>query len=102
MRWSDTVTLVSLPGEYQDSTGAWHEGEPEEAEAYCNQYSVGMSDAYEPVDAGLLDVAELQLRNDDYRDQVKAVYRGREYRVTSVSRSGEFCRIRLERTIADA
>lgn len=99
-RWNDTVTLVSLPDAYQDSMGAWHEGEPEETEVFCNQYSAGLSDTTDP-DRGLTDVAEVQLRNEDYADQTKAVYHGREYSVASVTRSATFCRIRLERGVAD-
>lgn len=100
-RWNDTITLVSLPESYQDSMGAWHEGEPEEREVFCNQFSAGLSDTSTP-DRGLTDVAEVQLRNEDYDDQTKAVYHGSEYAVTSVTRSATFCRIRLERGIANA
>lgn len=99
-RWNDTVTLVSLPGSYQDSMGAWHDGEPVKSEVYCNQFSAGLSDSSNP-DTGLVDVAEVQVRNEDYDDQPKAVYHGLEYQVSSVTRSGTFCRVRLERRLAN-
>lgn len=100
-RWNDTITLVSLPESYQDSMGAWHEGEPVKEEVFCNQFSAGLTDTTTP-DRGLTDVAEVQLRNEDYGDQAKAVYHGVEYSVASVTRSATFCRIRLERGIGDA
>lgn len=101
-RWNDTITLISLPESHQDSTGAWVKGDPVETEVFCNQFYAGLSDRQNPVDAGLMDVADIQLRSGDYSGQTHAVYRGREYTVMKVTESNEFTRLQLERVISDA
>lgn len=100
-RWNDTIVLVSLPESHQDATGAWVPGEPVKTEVFCNQFYSGLSDRQNPVDAGLMDVADVQVRTEDYDDQPKAVYRGREYTVTRVTRSNEYTRLQLERMLSD-
>lgn len=101
-RWNDTVTLVSLPYRRQRPDGSWETGEPVETEVYCNRFTVSATERSEPVDTGLMDVAEVQVRSDDYLDEPRAVYHGREYQVVSVTCTGEFTRIRLERLISNA
>ena len=100
-RWNDTITLLSLPHSHQDETGSWVKGEPVPTEVFCNQFYTGMSDRQNPVDAGLMDVADVQVRTEDYDDQPNAVFHGRDYTVMRVTRSGEFTRLLLERMLSD-
>lgn len=100
MRWNETVTFLGNAERYQDAAGVWHGGEPDRSEVFCNRYNRGFDESTDP-DVGLREVAEVQVRKEDYSDQPRAELGGREYDVAGVSGSGEFLRVLLERRISN-
>ena len=102
MRWNDTVTLVSLPKKYQDSAGAWHEGEGTERTIFCNRRlwgsmfmanlrsnEVRMLNNNLKVDTGFMPEAQIEVRAVDYGGENKCVYHGEEYEILYATNAGE-------------
>lgn len=100
-RWNDTIVLLSHPMREQDAEGNWVQGEPVRRLCFCNPFTIGSATWASVVDAGLRADAEVQLRSVDYGGEDEAVYRGREYDVTRVVDSGEFCRLTLGRRLSN-
>lgn len=102
MRWNKVVTLLSPTEKYQDSTGAWHEGERTERTVFCNEMIIGlmslanlrssdvrMANATQPVDVGMRNEHMLQVRTVDYNGEDQCIFEGEEYEVMYLSGSGE-------------
>lgn len=102
MRWNDVYTLLSNSGRYQDEAGAWHEGEPEASQAFCNLRSVGAATWAGALDNGMRVDAEVEMRSVDYDGQPRVELFGDEYRVLHVTRSGDLVRLQLGAVMADA
>lgn len=100
-RWNDTCLLLSHPERTQDAEGNWVQGEQFRKPVFCNRYTMGSATWASAVDAGLRADAELQLRSVDYEGEDEVIYHGREYDVTRVSDSGEFCRLTLGRRLSN-
>ena len=103
MRWNETITLLKATAPYQDSTGAWHEGERTAREVFCNEMTIGtmtlahlrssdirMTNTTEPVDIGMHNEHMVQLRAVDYEGEDQCLFHGQEYQVMYSSGAGEF------------
>lgn len=101
MRWTDTIDLVSYPGESQDGTGAWHRGEPETRTVFCNRRTLGLQRRTESVDLGMRGDAEVEVRTCDYRGETEARYLGTAYDCEATA-NGDFTYLTLGRRVADA
>lgn len=115
MRWNETVTLLSpAQSKYQDATGAWHEGEREERDIFCNEMVIGlmklanlrssdvrMANATEPVAMGMRHEHMLQVRTVDYEGEDQVRYHGEEYEVMYLSGAGEFVTLTIGQRIGN-
>lgn len=101
-RWNDVITLCGAKNKWQDSVGAWHEGERENRLVFCNEYTIGLvamahlrnsdiraANSTEPVDVGLRNEHMVQVRAIDYENEDEVIFHGEEYEVIYVSGSGE-------------
>ncbi len=102
MRWNDCVTLLSSADSYQDSSGAWHEGERTQRTIFCNPMNIGvmamahlrssdvrMNNSTEPLDTGFHNEHLLQVRAIDYENEDQCIYHGEVYDVMYSSGGGE-------------
>ena len=102
MRWNEVITFLSMGEQYQDSSGAWHQGERHERLVYCNEYTIGlvamahlrsntvrMANGNEPIDVGLRNEHMVEVRAIDYEGEDKCLYHGEEYEVMYVSGQGD-------------
>lgn len=107
-RWNEAVTLLSPAEKYQDMSGTWHRGEPEERTVFCNEMTIGSmtmahlrsqdirtENSTERVDTGFHHERMLQLRSMDYRDEQQVIYHGAEYEVMYTSGAGELVTITI-------
>lgn len=102
MRWSEVIYFLSAPEPYQDSSGAWHEGERPPRMAYCNEYTIGlvamahlrsntvrMANGNEPVDVGMRNEHMVEVMAIDYQGEDKCIYHDDEYEVMYVTGQGD-------------
>lgn len=102
MRWNEVVTFLGVGEQYQDSAGAWHQGERVERLVYCNEYTIGamamahlrsntvrMANGNEPIDVGLRNEHMLEVRTVDYLGEDKCIFRGEEYEVMYITGAGD-------------
>lgn len=107
-RWNEVVTLLSPTQKYQDTTGAWHEGERTERTVFCNEFTIGLmamahlrnsdiraANSTDPVDVGLRHEHMIQLRSVDYQGEDQVIFRGEEYEVAYMSGAGEYVTITI-------
>ena len=115
MRWNETVTLLSAANKYQDSAGAWHEGERVAREVFCNQMTIGtmamahlrssdvrIANTTEPVDVGMHNEKMVQLRTIDYGGEDQVLFHGEEYQVMYSSGAGEFVTLTIAQQLGNA
>lgn len=100
-RWNDTITLYAKAPEQSESDGMWAPSDDEGTEVFCNTYTAGIREKSGEPYAGLRDYAEVQVRSEDYDDQTMALYKGHEYEITTVTQSGSFYRLYLEREVSN-
>lgn len=106
VRWNDEVTLISHPGRYQDSMGAWHEGEQVERRVYCAPSMLGnltMSQLRSSEvritgtdgvpDSGMHLMHSLLIRAVDYNGETQVIYHGDEMQVIAATTEGENYRV---------
>ena len=101
MRWNKVITLLKHSSTYQDEAGEWHEGEAEETEVFCNEFSVNARDWAASVDVGRRADAAVLVHADDYEDQEEAVYNGIEYAIERIEVRDEFIKLQLGRLISN-
>lgn len=102
MRWKEVITFLGMTDPYQDSAGAWHQGERTERTVFCNEYTIGsmamahlrsntvrMANGNEPIDVGMRNEHMVVVRAVDYHGEDKCVFRGDEYEVMYQTGSGE-------------
>ena len=100
-RWNDAITLLAPVDAYQDSTGAWHEGERTSREVMCNARTIGLVAATALVDVGLQGAVQVEVRTIDYQDEDQALYHGKEMEITYVTGSGETLYLTLSRKVGN-
>ena len=86
---------------YQDSTGAWHEGERQGREVLCNPRTIGLAASTTLLDMGLRGAVQVQVRAIDYENEDQAIYHGEEYEVTYVTGGGETRYLTLARKVGN-
>lgn len=115
MRYNEVVTLLAPTQKYQDSTGAWHEGERTQRTVFCNEFIIGTvtlahlrssdiraTNTTEPVDVGLRHEHMLQLRAIDYEGEDQVLFHGEEYEVIYASGAGEFVTLTIGQRLGNA
>lgn len=111
MRWNETCVLLSAPRQYQDDFGAWHTGEQERREVFCNTNSVGYLAWANPkargdihVDAGARPDAAIQLRSIDFQSEPpfqECIYREQQYDIDAVVEKGDFVVLTLIKRVSN-
>ena len=106
MRWTDTITLVAHNAPYQDSIGAWHEGDASLDVVFCNRRTLGLRRRSEATDVGMRADAEVEVRTCDYHGQTEASYSlypggGMETFDVEPTVSGDFTYLTLSRRLED-
>ena len=113
-RWNDTITLLSAPRAYQDEEGAWHEGEREEREVYCNVGMLGTmtmaqlrssevritSGGLMP-NVGLTEMHVVWIRQIDYDGEDQVIFRGKEMDVIAATSEGENYKVIIRRRLGN-
>lgn len=102
-RWDKTVTLLAPAERFQDSAGAWHEGERTGREVFCNEMTMSLvamaqlrsadvraNSSTSPLDMGLRHEHMIQVRNVDYEGEDQVIFEGEEYEVLYLAGSGEY------------
>lgn len=115
MRYNEVVTLLAPTQKYQDSMGAWHEGERTERTVFCNEFIIGTvtlahlrssdvraTNTTEPVDVGLRHEHMLKLRTIDYEGEDQVRFHDEEYEVIFVSGAGEFVTLTIGQRLGNA
>lgn len=102
MRWNDTITLLSAKASaYQDSAGAWHEGERKRREVRCNPWSSGLSSQSAAVALGLRTIASVRVRSLDYQGEDQCEYHGEELDVLAASGGNGMVTLSLGRRVGN-
>lgn len=99
MRWAATCELVDTRHEL-DWEGVAHPVD-ETAEVFCNERAVGASTWQFYHEAGVSDIAELEVRTCDYGGQRHVAYGGRRYTVEAVKAAGDNTVLTLRRQGSD-
>lgn len=101
-RWNETVILLAPANKYQDSSGAWHEGERVQREVFCNEMTMSMvamaqlrsadvraQSSTQTLDMGLRNEHMIQVKSIDYSGEDQCIFHGEEFEVLYLSGSGE-------------
>lgn len=102
MRWNETITLLSPAAKYQDSSGAWHEGERVPRTVFCNEMTMSMvamaqlrsadvraQSSTQTLDIGLRNEHMIQVKAIDYNNEDQVIFHGQEFEVLYLAGSGE-------------
>lgn len=88
MRWSDTIELVpQVPGTSDIGDPILTDGEPREV--YANKQSVRQSEFYQAAQAGLRPELMFIVRSEEYENEGKLRYCGKDYTIIRTFDKGE-------------
>lgn len=109
-RWNETITLLSAPEAYQDSMGAWHEGERVGRTVFCNVGIIGLmtmaqlrssevriTSGETVPEGGLREMHVIWIRQLDYQGEDQVVFRGEEMEVIATTSEGENLKMIIRR-----
>lgn len=101
-RWNETIVLLSAPNAYQDSAGAWHEGERVGREVFCDAGILGtmalsqlrssevrITSGDKVPEVGLRSMHVVYVKQLDYEGEDRCVYRGEEMDVIAATTERE-------------
>lgn len=113
-RWADTITLLKPASKWQDDEGAWHEGEREEREVFCDPGIIGsmtmaqlrssevrITSGENTPNVGMTRMDVVSIKQIDYDDEDQAIYRGKEMDVIAVTSEGENYKMILRRRLGN-
>lgn len=89
--WSDTIVLRDVTSAaYVDEFGIEHEGEPVEAEVYCNPWYTGLDTWATAAQLGPKIAARVEVKTLEFEERpyTQAVYNGLELDIDQSSRQG--------------
>lgn len=99
MRFNAICTLVSR--EYATDDEGVNVPDDNRTIVFCNERTVGASTWQFYHEAGISDVAEIQLRTGEYAGQRDVEYEGKPYSVEQVITEGDFTRLVLRKQGSD-
>lgn len=113
-RWNETVTLLSPERKWQDDEGAWHEGEREPREVFCNVQMMGtltlaqlrssevrFTSGEKVPHVGPTKMHVIYVKQIDYEDEDQLIYDGQEYDVIAGTTEGEDYKLIVRRRIGN-
>ena len=113
-RWNETITFLSPANAWQDSHGAWHEGEREEREVFCNPGTIGImtmaqlrssevriTSGDNVPEVGLRSMHVVYVRQIDYEGEDQCVYMGEEMDVIAATTEHENYKLIIRRRIGN-
>lgn len=113
-RWGETITLLSAPEAYQDSMGAWHEGERREREVFCNPGMIGtmtmaqlrssevrITGGDDVPETGMREMHLVYIREVDYEGEEQVIYRGKEMDLIAATSEGPNLKCILRRKLGN-
>ena len=113
-RWAETVTLLSPEGRWQDKAGAWHEGDREPREVFCDVGTIGLmtmaqlrssevrvTSGDRAPEVGIREMHVLRIRRVDYGGEDQVVFRGKEMDVIAATSDGEDYKVIVRRRLGN-
>lgn len=113
-RWNEVITFLAPVEAYQDSMGAWHEGERRERKVFCNVGTIGImtmaqlrssevriTNGRSVPDVGMRDMHVVYVRQIDYEGEDQCLFRGAEMDVIAATSEGANYKIIIRRNIGN-
>lgn len=109
-RWPETITLLKPVKKWQDDEGAWHEGEREAREVFCDVGIIGtmtmaqlrssevrITSGENTPNVGMTRMDVVYIKQIDYDDEDQVIFRGKEMDVIAATSEGENFKVILRR-----
>lgn len=113
-RWNDVVTLLSSPNKYQDSQGAWHEGEQVPKMVFCSPMMLGTMALAQlrssevritgndtVPDDGMHEMHCILIKAIDYDGETQVLYHGKEMEIIAATSIGEDYKVIIRRRVGN-
>lgn len=113
-RWNETIILLKPVNKWQDEEGAWHEGERESREVFCDSGMLGnmtmaqlrssevrITSGESSPNVGMTRMDVVRIKQIDYDDEDQAIYRGKEMDVIAATSEGENYKVILRRRLGN-